>query len=411
MLIAAIAALSLTSCVCVVATPPDDKATSPSCPPGFMLQGNGSNCICVNWPNRIVKCDEDSKNASMRIDYCMTYDNETGEIKAGACLRGFFRSDSYKFNYPLPNDMSALDEYVCAPLNRKGKICGECEDGYAVSPLLITVCANCSDGTSNSWIKFLAFVYLPITIGLLIIVVFGISVVSGPVNAFIFFSQVTTSYLHFVFIEATLKAQESTSTHFKVSTPAMVLDGFYSLTNLNFFNNFIPRFCLTKHLNRLEAISLEYASAAYLFVFLVLIYICIQLHARDCRFIVCCWKPFHKFLVYFRRRVDPKTSSIDAFATLILLSYVKIVTVTNFLILASYIYNDRGEKFSTPVVYYDPSIPYFHKEHLPHVLFAIVIFFNICSFSTSPTSVLPNCLFSKVSDTLQNELTSSSYFY
>ena len=209
----------------------------------------------------------------------MTYNNETGEINIGTCIQCtcFFRSDSNKFYYSVSKEVSALNEYVCGPLNSKGTLCGECKDGYAAYPLSNYRCVSCNNSTSDSWVKFLSFVYLPITIGLLIILVFGISVVSSPVGVFIFYSQATTGFIHFVFVESILKVQESSTAPYEVSPPAMVLDGFYDLSNLNFFNNFIPGFCLTKHLNRLEAISLEYASALYPFVFLVLLFICIQL--------------------------------------------------------------------------------------------------------------------------------------
>ena len=398
--IAVIVALSLISCVYVVATPeqkPDREATSPSCPPGFVPQENGTSCVCANWPNQVVKCVEDSMNASMRIDYCMTYDNETEEIAAGVCSIGIFRGDSYKFYYPLPNEVSALDKHVCEPLNSKGKLCGECKDGFAAFPLLVTECVSCSDGTSNSWIKFLAFVYLPITVSLLIIVVFGISVVSGPVSAFIFYSQATTGYIHFVYVQGVLKAQESTANSYDVNTPMMVVDSFYSLSNLNFFNNFIPGFCLTKHLNRLEVFSLEYASALYPFAFLVLLYVCIQLHARDCRLIVCCWKPFYKLFIYFRRSVDQKTSFVDAFATLILLSYVKLLIVTCCLLSGFYVFNSQGKKIGPPVTFYDANIPYLHKEHLPLALLAIIILLTFVLIPPllllfHPTACFQRCL-------------------
>ena len=54
-----------------------------SCPPGFVPQGNS--CVCAHWPNGMVVCDEDSLTASMQIGYCMTYVNETGEVRAGRC--------------------------------------------------------------------------------------------------------------------------------------------------------------------------------------------------------------------------------------------------------------------------------------------------------------------------------------
>ena len=68
-----------------------------SCPPGFVSQGNS--CACADWPDEIITCDEDSLNASIVIGYCMTYDNETEEVRVGYCQQALYRSDSYKFYY------------------------------------------------------------------------------------------------------------------------------------------------------------------------------------------------------------------------------------------------------------------------------------------------------------------------
>ena len=141
------------------------------CPPGFVPQG--SSCVCAHWKNGMVVCDEDSLTASMQVGYCMTYDN--------------------KFYYPLPTSASDLNVQVCGPSNRKGLLCGECQDGFAVSPVLIISCINCTDD-SHGWIKYSAAAYLPITILFVIIITFSINVVSGPINSFLFFGQVTTAH-------------------------------------------------------------------------------------------------------------------------------------------------------------------------------------------------------------------------
>ena len=52
-------------------------ASKSDCPPGFVHQENS--CVCANWPEGMIVCDEDSQKASMRIGYCMTYINETGD--------------------------------------------------------------------------------------------------------------------------------------------------------------------------------------------------------------------------------------------------------------------------------------------------------------------------------------------
>ena len=283
---------------------------------------------------------------------------------------------------------------MCGPLNSKGTLCGECQNGFAVSPLYTTDCVSCSQGTDYSWIKFIAIAYLPITIVLLVVVVFAINIVSAPMNAFIFFSQVTTTgYSHFLFLEYTLENQGGSSidtvcrNHVAsfVKTPTFVLDALYGLWNLDFFKYVFPTFCLTTFFSRLLSITLEYAMGLYPLAFIVVLYFCIKLHAHNFRPIVCCWRPFHKYFVFLRRSVDPKTSVIDAFATFTLLSYVKFLIVSNLLLLPANVYNRHGEELRFMVVYYAANVRFFHGEHLPIAILAI---FVVVVFIIMPPLVL-----------------------
>ena len=163
-----------------------------SCPPGFVPQGNS--CVCADWPNEIVTCDEDSLNASMQIGYCMTYDNETNEVRVGRCQNTIYRNDSYKRYYPLPTNVSHLNDRVCGPSNSKGLLCGECQDGFAVAALWNDFCINCTSA-SNGWIKFIATHYLPLTVIFMLIIIFAINIVSGPIKSFIFFAKMFLLFL------------------------------------------------------------------------------------------------------------------------------------------------------------------------------------------------------------------------
>ena len=359
----------------------DEVTASLSCPPGFVPQGNS--CVCADWPDGMVVCDEDSQRASMQIGYCMTYDNLTGAITAGACPEGYYRCDSYKFYYQLPSKASELNEHVCGPLNSQGMLCGECRNGFAASPLYTTQCVSCSGGTDYSWVKFIAIAYLPITIALLVTVVFAVSVVSAPMNAFIFFSQVTTTGIsNFLFVEYTIETQSTNNICHGNSTrvyptSVLVLDAVYDLWNLNFFSYLFPTFCLTTFFSRLQSITLKYAMGLYPLSFIVVLYVCMELHARNFRPIVCCWRPFHRYFVLLRRSVDPKTSVIDAIATFTLLSYVRFLTVTNLLLLPASVYNGHGEKHSFMVAYYGANTRFFHGEHLRiaiPAIFVLVVF-------------------------------------
>ena len=382
--------------VCPAATKelqPDNcnVTASLSCAPGFVSQGNG--CVCGNWPNEIVICDDNSQQASIQIGYCMTYNNITCDVRLGACQAAFYRSDFHKFYYPLPMELADLDHYVCGPSNSRGLLCGECRDGFAVSPLLTLGCTKCS---GYGWLKLIAFEYIPITVVLVVIVTFSVSAVSGPINAFIFFSQVTTGgYVNIAFVGTVLRAQDNSTTLYEIPTVVNVISGFYNLWNLNFFNNLVSPFCLTEHLTKLQAFALEYAIVTYPLFLIVILFFCISSHGRDFRPIVYCWKPFQKYFNYCRRRIDSRTSVIDAFATFILLSYVKLLTVTGALFQPTYLFSSEAQRFTG--LYFAPTVEAFHGGHLPitvTAIFALLVFATVppLVLILYPTSVFQKCL-------------------
>ena len=135
------------------------KTGALSCPPGFVSRGNS--CVCADWPNGIIVCDENLQTASVQFGYCMTYVNETGELRAGACPQGLLRNDYNKFYYPLPSNATDLNDAVCGPLNSKGILCSECQDGFGTSELAYPICVQC---THSGWLKYLAIEYIPNTI-------------------------------------------------------------------------------------------------------------------------------------------------------------------------------------------------------------------------------------------------------
>ena len=354
-----------------------------SCPPGFVSQGNS--CVCADWPDGIITCDEDSLNASMLIEYCMTYDNGTEDVRVGYCPQAFYMNGSYKFYYPLPAEVSALNDQMCSPFNREGLLCGECQDGFAVLPFnhRHIECINCTS-VSYGWIKLIAFSYVPITIIFTVIVVFGISIVSGPINSVIFFGQITTSQVvDMGTVMSFLGAQGTFTFSERIST--VVVNGLYGFFNLHIFRSLIPPFCLTNNLTTIQNLALRYVTAFYPLVVIVFVYVCIRLHASNFRLVVYCWKPFLKCFLRFRRRVDPKTSVIDAFATFILLSYARLMYVVGPVLLRTHLFNGQGQKLNTSVFALNANIQFFQAEHLPLALLSIIV---LLTFIAVPPIVL-----------------------
>ena len=352
------------------------KTGALSCPPGFVSRGNS--CVCANWPNGIIVCDENLQTASVQFGNCMTYVNETGELRAGACQQGLLRNDYNKFYYSLPSSAADLNDAVCGPLNSKGILCSECRDGFATSQLSYPLCVEC---THSGWLKYFAIEYIFNTIFLIVIVIFGVNVISGPINAFIYFSQVTTTYTAVAYAENILKQQGAVTYSVR---PVEAISSMYGIWNLRFFHEVIPDFCLTEHTSHLQAIALEYIIAVFPLFLVVVLYVCIELHAHNFRLLVWCWKPFHKCFVYCKRNVHPETSVIDAFATVTLLSYVKFLNITNYLLLFADLYNGSGEKIST-VSLFQANVQFFRGKHLAFALPAIFVFFT---FIIIPPAVL-----------------------
>ena len=352
------------------------KTGALSCPPGFVSRGNS--CVCADWPNGIIVCDENLQTASVQFGYCMTYVNETGELRAGACPQGLLRNDYNKFYYPLPSNAADLNDAVCGPLNSKGILCSECRDGFGIAQLGYPKCVEC---THSGWLKYFAVEFIPNAIFLLVIVIFGVNVISGPINAFIYFSQVTTAYVNIAVAEDVLKRQGTLSYSVR---PVQVITSFYGVWNLRFFHEITPAFCLTEHTSYLEGVALAYIIAVFPLFLVVVLYVCIELHAHNFRPLVWCWKPFHKCFVYCKRNIHPETSVIDAFATVTLLSYVKFLNNTYFLLLFGYLYNGSGDKIST-VSLFQANTEFFHGKHLAFALLAILVFFT---FIVIPPAVL-----------------------
>jgi len=118
-----------------------------------------------------------------------------------------------------------------------------------------------------------------------------------------------------------------------------------------------------------------------------------ELHDHGCKLTLWLWKPFHYFFSHFRRQWDIRTSLVDAFATLLLLSYVKMLSVSIDLLAPTIVFDIHGKPFPNMYLYYDGSTEYFGREHLPFGITAclVLLIFNIfpllllCLYRSSAT--------------------------
>ena len=91
------------------------------------------------------------------------------------------------------------------------------------------------------------------------------------------------------------------------------------------------------------------------------------------------WRPFHAWCVCIRLR-NIKTSLVDAFATFILLSCVKFLSVSFGLLIPARLFNIHGKTIGAKYLYFDGTIEYFGKDHLPYAILAVIILLVFIAF-------------------------------
>ncbi len=123
---------------------------------------------------------------------------------------------------------------------------------------------------------------------------------------------------------------------------------------------------------------MDYIVAFYPLLLTVVMYVCIQQHARGCRLLVCLWMPFGYCLSPVVRRFNwnPAASTVPIFASFLILSSSKILLVSTSLLQAGVLTtlsNDGHVTQSTNKLYYDPNLTFFGQSHLPYTVLAVVV--------------------------------------
>ena len=200
--------------------------------------------------------------------FCASHDNTTGLISFSPCP--YFQSDSLDelerdsvWYTKLPTNISTLNAYICGPMNRKGRVCSECEPGYGPSITSVGFqiqCAKCVDYRYG--ILLYLFVELfPITVFYLVILVFQVSITSAPMTCYIMYSQLIVIWWSCAFdgedsyISKRLFIPNKNSELF-----LRIILSIYDVWNLRFFHYLIPPFCISAQLRPIHIGLLSYAS-------------------------------------------------------------------------------------------------------------------------------------------------------
>ena len=121
---------------------------------------------------------------------------------------------------------------------------------------------------------------------------------------------------------------------------AKVLFALYGIWNLDFFHTLLPHICV--NVDTLQALALDYAVAVYPLILLVVAYILIQACTCNLKVMSSMCRPFRWCTEHFRSQWNVRTSIVEAFATFLLLSYVKFFSVSFDILIPTHVYHVNG---------------------------------------------------------------------
>ena len=353
------------------------------CPPWFHFDWETQSCQCLTFYG--ARCF--NNKAYLLTSFCATLDADTEVLSLGVCPYQGFSIVSYGDHWytPLPDNASELNDYMCGPLNRKGRLCSECKDGYGLATTSVGFqyfeCTECA----GAWYGVPLFLFLeifPLTVLYLIILLFQINITSGSITCFIFYSQLVVIALDRVFGGDDLKVSDviyTTSEYSKwfFTVTVTLLD----IWNLRFFRSVLPSFCISSDLKPIHISFLDYISVFYPLCLIFLTWICVEMYDHKFQLVVWLWKPFQRCFKGKQYRID----FINAFASFFLLSFTKMVYQVVLLLVQRRTENQQFEKddYFTYLLGYvyvvgiDESVIYGSHEHLLFAVPAAILSFAL----------------------------------
>ena len=340
-----------------------NQAREHRCHLGLHVDESGT-CVCpTNNYGGLLKCETSNTNHTpvvfLKRSYWLGYINN-GTLVAGLCkfCDSFYANTTGKYIQLQDNHIQCIGHR-----NESSTLCSKCNNHFAVS--MNSEKYECTKDPKNVPITISIYLFtqiFPITLLFLGLFFTNFGLVTGPLNAVIFFAQLFDKV--FDLSGLGLIPVNNASKHWANIHEAHSI--IYGIWNLHFFWPVLPNFCFSENISTIGILALNYIVAASP---LLLIGLAIFIHwigkrvnwTEWCHQIPLCWP-----------NIDYSTSLGNVIASFILLSYTQFAVVTFYLLIPTPMYNAEGFVV-TYKAYYDGSMTYFGKEHAPYVTVAILV--------------------------------------
>ena len=360
--------------MCIIYIPPHEKKChkreQPDCHDNYseLMAHKNSSCIYA-----LLNC------------FCVAYDRNRSLIEYGRCLYNCFYPDKnilyFNNDYTvLPSEVVDWKGEVCGKFHRCGSLCGSCQaDTYLMAYSYNLTCVKCGKNYKLNWLKFLFFAFFPLTVFCFVILLFHVSIPSSPLQGYTLIAQLVSA-------PALARVLMSFCKHTEWCKCIPPLGSLYGIWNLDFFRFYNLGICIKTDI--LTTLVLDLIVGVYPLVLIAITYLIIKLYDANCTILMKLWKPCERLSTRMKSNWNLRTSTLDAFASFLLLSNVKFLSAcTNILIPVQVISSDPffNQSSSSWRMYYNASIEYFGPKHCPYAITAIMV---LVIFVLLPTLLL-----------------------
>ena len=362
------------------------------CFPGLVYDRQYNACLCMNATlfGQGIVCQ--TNQAKLRqMPFCITSDwKDTDQVLGGVCPYQPLKNVTIP-EWKVPQE--GLNSLFCQPLNRNQTLCGKCAENYSLVINSYTFHCQPSIRCEDEGILILLLsAFGPLTIFYCLIFLLQVNVAVPYMFSYVLFAQtVSLCILH---IQNGLLIAFNTIAIAETFTKILV--SFNSVWILDVLTLFMPPICINRHINNIQAITLQYIIALYPLLMILLSYLMVELYDRNYRIVVWMFVPIKKCLLLLHIKIDPISSLLTTFATFFFLSFSRMTIISLMLLSHTNLLAPNGSTIRH-VFLYDATMDYFGPEHLPYALLAIAItvFFLVLPLTIVflyPTGLLHNGL-------------------
>ena len=196
--------------------------------------------------------------------------------------------------------------------------------GVSINHLIINRCDQCYNKRLSGWVMFILIQLLPLTVVVLIIIIFNIQLTNGYMIGFVFYCQMISIVYPNLTLNLVLEA--SVQYNYDCSPTFYVIAG--NIFNLNFLMFVYKPLCIMSNMTLLQTISFWYIIPTYPLVLLLLIYIWITMYDKGFRCVLTITRPLHRLLARFWHMTNIEPSLIHSIASIYLLCFTQFASTS-----------------------------------------------------------------------------------